>query len=78
MLADRVGVVEGVLDDLSRGHVPNIPSELGWNAEWKYNRTRLVTRLVIGTAIASVAIALLRRDRNETAQLQGQRDTLTA
>jgi hypothetical protein len=38
MLADRVGMVEGVCEDLTRGHVPNIFRELGWKAEWQYNR----------------------------------------
>jgi hypothetical protein len=32
MLADRVGMVEGVFDDLARGHVPNIFGEMGWKA----------------------------------------------
>jgi hypothetical protein len=40
---DRVNEAEGVLGDLASGRVPNIPSELGWKAEWKYNRTSLVT-----------------------------------
>ena len=38
VLADRINVVEGIIDDLKRGHVPNIFAERGWNAEWKYNR----------------------------------------
>ena len=60
MLADRVGVVEGVLDDLAHGHVANIPGELGWKAEWEHNRKRLVTRVLVGAVIASVAVAYLR------------------
>jgi hypothetical protein len=42
--ADRVGVVEGYLEDLSRGHVPNVFAERGWKAEWKHKRKGLVTR----------------------------------
>jgi hypothetical protein len=60
MLADRVGVVEGVLDDLSHGHVPNIFAERGWKAEWKHNRKSLVTRVAVGAVLASVAVAYLR------------------
>jgi len=63
MLADRVGVVEGVLGDLARGHVPNIPVELGVRAEWKYNRKNLVTGVILGAALASVAVACLRGSR---------------
>jgi hypothetical protein len=66
MLADRVGVVEGVLDDLTRGHIPNIFGERGWKAEWKHNRKSLVTRVVVGAVITSVAVAYLRSGRNDS------------
>ena len=65
MLADRVGVVEGVLDDLTRGRVPNIFAERGWKAEWKHNRTRLVTRVLVGAVLASAAVAYLRSRRDD-------------
>ena len=32
MAADRVNVVEGVVDDLARGRVPNVPAEMGARA----------------------------------------------
>ena len=60
MLADRVGVVEGYLEDLTRGHIPNVFAERGWGAEWKHNRTSLVTRIAVGAVIASAAVAYLR------------------
>ncbi len=66
MLADRVGMVEGVIDDLSHGHVPNIIEELGWKAEWKHNRKGLVTRVLVGAAIASVAVVYLRSRRDDS------------
>jgi hypothetical protein len=68
MLADRVGVVEGVLDDLASGHVPNIFAEAGWKAEWKHNREKFVTRVAVGAVLASLAIVYLRsrRDTSET------------
>jgi hypothetical protein len=65
MLADRVGVVEGVLDDLARGHVPNVFRELGGVAEWKHNRKALVAGVAIGAVLTIAAVAYLRRGRDE-------------
>lgn len=64
MLADRVNMVEGLLGDLASGRVPNVIGELGWPAEWKYNRKRLVTRVLVGGAIVSAAVLYLRHRRN--------------
>ena len=63
MLADRVGVVEGYLEDLSRGHVPNVFAERGWKAEWKYNRISLVRRILVGAALGSAAVAYFSSKR---------------
>ena len=61
MLADRVGVIEGIVSDLARGHVPNIFGELGWKAEWKHNRKSLVTKIAVGAAAVGIAAYLLGR-----------------
>ncbi|HZI18510.1 MAG TPA: hypothetical protein VEY09_07925 [Pyrinomonadaceae bacterium] len=61
MLADRVGVVEGYLEDFASGRVPNVFAERGWKAEWKHNRRSLITRVVVGALVASAAVALIRR-----------------
>lgn len=63
MLADRIGVVEGVVSDLARGHVPNVFAERGWNAEWKHNRKSLITRIAIGAAVSIAMVAYLRKKR---------------
>ncbi len=52
VLADRVGVTEGILSDLIRGHIPDIPGELGAGAEWKHNRKNLVLGVLISAAFA--------------------------
>jgi hypothetical protein len=66
MLADRVNVVEGVLDDLKHGHVPNIFKERGWKAEWKHNRKHLVRRGLVGAVLTSAAIVYLGSRRNDS------------
>lgn len=58
ILADRINVVEGVVDDLLHGHVPNIFAEKGWKAEWKHNRKGLITKVAVGTAVAAALFAL--------------------
>ncbi|MDX5346801.1 MAG: hypothetical protein LPJ89_02095 [Hymenobacteraceae bacterium] len=62
LVADRVNVVEGVLDDISQGRFPNIFAERGGKAEWKYNKTGMLTKIAIGAAIAGAALYLLTRN----------------
>ncbi|OZI08738.1 hypothetical protein BWI93_07745 [Siphonobacter sp. BAB-5385] len=64
LFADRVNVVEGIIDDLKRGHIPNILAEKGWNAEWKYNRKGLITKLAVGALVTATAVALLCRSNS--------------
>ena len=59
LLADRIGVYEGVVHDLKRGHIPNLLIERGIVAEWKYNRKQLVKKTVVNTLITTAAIALI-------------------
>ncbi len=63
LAADRVNVVEGLIDDLAHGHVPNILGEMGAAAEWKYNRKGFVRKALIAGAVAGTAIYLMRRRR---------------
>ena len=62
IVADRVNVVEGVLEDLKHGHLPNIPGELGWKAEWKHNRNSLIRRVLVGVVLPAAVTVYLRRD----------------
>jgi len=62
VLADRVGVVEGILDDLRRGHIPNIFAEMGGKAEWQHNRKQFATWVLMGAVILCAAIAHRKRD----------------
>ena len=59
ILADRVNVIEGYLEDLKNGYVPNPFMERGWHGEWKYNRKGFVQKAAIGAAIAATAVLCL-------------------
>lgn len=58
LLADRVNVVEGIIDDLKKGYIPNILAEKGWKAAWRYNRNGMIKKLAIA-ALATTAVILL-------------------
>lgn len=59
ILADRINVWEGIVDDLKQGTLPNIWKERGWNAEWKYHRKAFVQKVVVVAAITTIAVLLL-------------------
>ncbi len=75
ILADRVNMVEGVIDDLAHGHIPNFFAERGWAAEWKYNRKGVVKTLAVGVAVTSALIVLLAlRSKRKAADRELQPD----
>ena len=59
--ADRVDMVEGVVDDLRHGHVPNVLGEMGIRSELRYNPAGLVRKTLITTAVVGGIIMLLKR-----------------
>ncbi|MGF6347620.1 hypothetical protein [Variovorax sp. W2I14] len=62
LLADRVNMGEGLIEDLSRGHVPNLYAEMGGRAELMHNPMGAARKAAIGiAALALIAIALKRR-----------------
>lgn len=64
LFADRVNVVEGIIDDLAHGHVPDLFTEMGGPAEWRYNRKGFIRKAVIAGAIVGVLLyANSRRKR---------------
>lgn len=63
LLADRINVLEGIADDLKKGHVPNIFAERGLKAEWKYDRPALVKKVLAGAVVIAGAAFLLSRRR---------------
>lgn len=69
--ADRVNMVEGLIEDLGRGRIPNIPAEMGIRAEWRHNRKGLATRAAVA-AVAATAVVLLARRRKARRQAAAQ------
>lgn len=63
MGADRVNVVEGILEDLGRGKAPNIPGEMGVRAEWQHNKQGLAVKVGVGLAVSAVLLTMLRSRR---------------
>jgi hypothetical protein len=62
MGADRVNMVEGVVQDLARARVPNIAAETGMRADWQHDKPRFVVKSALGLgAVALLATALSRR-----------------
>jgi hypothetical protein len=65
ILADRINVMEGIVDDLKRGHIPNVFAERGWNAEWKYNRKAAVTKIAVGLALTALIVLKISKKSNK-------------
>lgn len=61
ILADRVNAVEGIIDDLKQGHIPNIFAERGWKAEWKHNPKGLIIKAAAFTLITTAIVMLCSR-----------------
>jgi len=65
MLADRIGVVEGLIDDISHGYFPNRFKERGWNAEWKYNRNGFLIKAAVSTLVTAAIVAAIIPKKNK-------------
>ncbi|TQK06720.1 hypothetical protein [Herbaspirillum sp. SJZ107] len=62
--ADRVNMVEGIVDDLRHGHLPNVLGEMGIRSELRHNPAGLVRKALITAAVVGGVMALMkRRDR---------------
>jgi hypothetical protein len=66
--ADRVNMIEGLVEDLARGHIPDIPKEMGVPAEWRHNKTGLLKKIATATAMAggTAGLVMARRHANNS------------
>ena len=69
VLADRINVVEGIIDDIAHGHFPNLLAEKGFAAEWKYNRKGLLKKLAVGAAITA-GLLLLTKNKKAASEVE--------
>jgi len=68
LFADRVNVLEGILDDLKHGKIPNIYAEKGWKAEMKHNPKGLVKKVFVQALVVSAVATFLYR-KNKKAKV---------
>ncbi|MCD2323685.1 hypothetical protein LQ953_06600 [Sphingomonas sp. IC-56] len=66
MGADRINVVEGVIEDLAHAKIPNIPGEMGIRSELQFNKRGFATKAAVVTALSAVAIGLIVRKRGKS------------
>ncbi|MGK6325078.1 hypothetical protein ACMGDM_18595 [Sphingomonas sp. DT-51] len=65
--ADRVDMIEGVAEDLSRGRVPNVPAEMGARAAWQHDREGSIRRWGFAAATVAVVASIAVNVRRERA-----------
>lgn len=65
ILADRVNMIEGIIEDLSEGHVPNIFSEMGWKAIWKHDKKLFAKKTAQFLLIAGFIGYMIYRKRKK-------------
>jgi hypothetical protein len=67
IVADRVNVLEGIVDDISRGTFPNIFAEKGYKAAWKHDRKGVIISVATTVLVTAAIITFLSR-RNRTSR----------
>jgi hypothetical protein len=77
MGADRINVVEGVVEDLGRGKVPNIPAEMGVRAEWQHNKKGLATKVAVMSGLGLGLYLLFRGKREDRSEFEASRKRVT-
>jgi hypothetical protein len=60
MFADRVNVVEDLVKDITQLRVPNIPKEMGFKSELKYNPAGLSRKIAIAGLCVAAFVAYTR------------------
>lgn len=65
LIADRVNMVEGIIDDIRKGIFPNIIAERGWKAEWKHNRKGVIKKAAFVALMATAAFIIVSKRKRK-------------
>ena len=68
LFADRVNMGEGLIDDLSRGRIPNLYAEMGGPAELRHNPVGAAQKALLLTAVVGAGWWWLTRERRPSRQ----------
>ncbi|MET3713689.1 hypothetical protein SAMN03159338_3823 [Sphingomonas sp. NFR04] len=71
--ADRINVVEGVVDDLAHAKLPNIPGEMGIRAELAHNKRGFATKVAVVAGLTLTVALLARRGSAQRIEDAGER-----
>ena len=63
ILADRMNVIEGLIDDVRNGYLPNFFVEKGWKAEVRYNPVRFFGKIVVAALVTTAVVTLMVRKK---------------
>jgi hypothetical protein len=63
ILADRINVWEGIIDDLCKGHVPNVFAEKGMRATWKHNPRKIIDTVLVGAVLAITLMGVFKKKK---------------
>ena len=61
--ADRINMVEGVIQDFGRARIPNVAREVGGRAEWRYNKRGLALKAAVAAGMIALVAAAAKRRR---------------
>lgn len=61
ILADRINVFEGLIEDIKAGEFPNMIKERGLAMEWKYNKIGMLKKALSVAIIGAVVYTSLRK-----------------
>jgi len=63
IVADRINVVEGFIDDVKHGQIPNPIKERGLAMEWKFNRIGMIKKAATFAVVGTLLLALMRKKK---------------